>query len=91
MRKMVDNLGDIKKNLKTDKLVLGTERTVKLMKQGKLSKIFACANTEKSSFEDLENYSKLASVQLVKLEVPNDELGIICKKPFPISVIGLKK
>lgn len=88
---MVDNLGDIKKNLKTDKLVIGTERTLKSLQQGKLSKVFVSSKTQKSVVDDFAHYCKITETELVSLDVPNDELGTICKKPFPISIIGLLK
>ena len=83
-------LTEIKKNLKTEKLVLGSSRTLKLLKEGKLSKIFVSANTPKEMVEDLKYYTKLADVEVEKVDMPNDELGIYCKKPYSISVIGLK-
>ena len=88
---MVDNLGDIKKNLKTDKLVIGTERTLKSLQLGKLSKVFTSSKTTKDIVDDFEHYCNLTKTELVRLDVPNDELGTICKKPFPISVMGLLK
>ena len=88
---MVDNLVDIKKNLKTGKLVIGTERTLKSLELGKLSKVFASSKTPKNIIDDFEHYCNLSKTELVMLNVPNDELGIICKKPFSISIMGLLK
>ena len=88
---MEDKLADIKKNLKKDKLVIGSETSLKSLQQGKLSKIFVSSNTPLNIIADFEYYCNLANVELVRLDVPNDELGTICKKPFPISVMGLLK
>lgn len=81
---------EIKNNLKTEKLVLGCAKTLKLLKLGKLSKVFVSANTPKDMEEDIKYYTKLADVDVEKVNLPNDELGTYCKKPYSISVIGLK-
>jgi len=88
---MADSISDIKKLIKEDKLLLGTETTMKALKSGELSKIFKTSNCPDDLNKDLENYSNMNNVELVQLEISNDELGVICKKPFNISIIGLKK
>ena len=83
-------LADLKKLLKTDKLIIGKERTIKSLKLGKLEQVFLSSNC--SCIEDIEYYAGLSGKAKVdKLKVPNDELGVICKKPFSISVIGVLK
>ena len=41
--------------------------------------------------KDIVEYAKLSDVEVVDTAVPNDVLGTLCKKPFPISVIGLRR
>ena len=77
--------------LKTKKLVIGTDRTIKNLKLGKLGKIFLSSNCPAGVKEDVVHYSKLSKVEIIKLNYPNDEVGTLCKKPFSISVIGVKK
>ena len=85
------DIDEIKKLLKTDKLVIGTERTIKQLKLGKLAKVYLAANCAAALEEDVNHYSKIAGVPVVKLTMPNDELGVICKKQYLISVIGIAK
>ena len=80
---------EIKKNLKTDKLVIGMDKTVKLLKLGKLAKVFIAKNTAEITENDLNYYSKINNIELSKLNIDNEELGVLCKKPFSISVMGL--
>ena len=40
---------------------------------------------------DISHYAKLAKVDVAKLKLPNDELGVLCKKQFLISVLGIAK
>ncbi|MCK4590066.1 MAG: ribosomal L7Ae/L30e/S12e/Gadd45 family protein [Nanoarchaeota archaeon] len=80
----------IKKALKEDQLVFGTDRTVKLLKQGQLKKVYYSINCPESLVAELEHYGKLAGVEVVRLNKPNNELGTFCKKPFSINVLGLR-
>jgi large subunit ribosomal protein L30e len=86
-----DAAADIKKMLKSKKLVIGTEKTLKNLKKGNTSKVYLTANCPKSIKDDIKNYAKLNKAELVELNLPNDELGVICKKPFSISVLSVAK
>jgi len=82
---------DIKRLLKTKKLVMGTERVKKLARSAKLERIYISKNTPERVRNDLVYYSKLSNIKLIKLRYANDELGEICNKPFSISVLGVIK
>jgi len=88
---MKDIISEIKKALKEGKAIIGTERTLKNLKLGKVSKIYLTSNCPEDVEEDVKYYSKLAKVEVVKLKQPNDELGAICKKPFSVSVLSVVK
>ncbi len=85
------SLEELKRHIKTKNLVFGTERTLKLIRHGRLVKIFLSSNTPKDIAADCEHYAKLGSVDVVKLELTNEDLGTFCKKTFATSVIGLMK
>jgi large subunit ribosomal protein L30e len=90
LRRMTEeDLEEIRKIIKSEHLVIGTKKVLKQLRHKKLSKIFMSANVPKEIEDDLNHFSKIANIKLVKLEMPNDELGTFCKKPFSISVIGL--
>ena len=82
-------LDDIRKLLKSKKLIVGTERTMKGLKTGKVARVFYAVNCPKDVKSDLEHYCKLGDVEQVALEIDNVELGVVCKKPFSISVISI--
>ena len=84
-------VAELKKLLGTDKLIIGTERTIKLLKTGKLAKVFVSYNVAKQVKEDIEYYSGLSKTEIVETGKSNEELGVICKKPFTISVLGVAK
>ena len=81
----------IKKLIKTKNLVIGTERTIKNLKLGRVEKIIISSNCAEGVINNLNYYAGLSKAETVKVSYPNDELGIICKKPFSISVLSILK
>jgi len=84
-------MNEIKKILESDKLIIGKERTMKLLKKGKLAKIYLAKNIDKETKQDLEYYANLNKTEILNVNMSNDELGIFCKKPFSIAVLSLQK
>tara|TARA_Y100000031_G_C8002948_1_gene284456 strand:- start:185 stop:439 length:255 start_codon:yes stop_codon:yes gene_type:complete len=81
---------EIKKLLKDDKLFIGTEQTMKNVKLGNVKKVFVTSNCPQDILDDIKHYADMGKVEVVSLDVPNDELGVVCKKPFSISILGVK-
>jgi large subunit ribosomal protein L30e len=86
-----DELNEIKKLVKEGNIIIGTKDTLKRLKTGKLAKVWMSVNVPSDVKEDFVKYAAMNDVQLVSLSVPNDELGIICKKQFSVSVLSLAK
>jgi large subunit ribosomal protein L30e len=84
-------LAEIKKLLGNEKLVLGTEETLKNLKQGKVAKVYLASNASEDLKRDIEKYVKLSGAELEQLSQNNKDLGTVCKKPFAISVLSLLK
>ncbi len=89
VKEMDANISELKKLLKTDKIILGTDRTLKLLKLGSADRVFLSCNCPEEVKKDIEYYAKLSNVPLIHLKQPNDELGILCKKPYPVSVLSV--
>ncbi len=85
-----DHNATIKKLLETSKMSIGRDLVLKGLKNGKIKKVYMAKNTDADTKKDLEHYAKLGGIELIKLPLANDELGVICKKPFNISVLGQK-
>ena len=82
---------EIKKIIKAGNVVLGTQRAVKSLRLGKVEKIMVSSNCPARVEKDINYYAGLTGTEFHKLDFPNDELGIICKKPFSISVLAVVK
>lgn len=86
-----ENIRIIKKVMETGNVVIGTKETIKCMRLGKVATVYVTSNCPNGVNKDLAHYSSISGTAVVQLEQPNDELGIICKKPFAISVLGVLK
>jgi len=84
-------LTEIKKLLKSGNAVIGTERTLKNLKLGRVQKVLLSSNCPANVEKDISYYAGLSGAEPYKLEYKNDELGVICKKPFSISVLSVLK
>ena len=92
VKKNVDKvISDIKDKIIAKKAVVGKKETLRNLKLGKLQKIFLASNCPDELKEDVMYYAKLTKTEVVKLQYPNDEFGILCKKQFSISAAGLLK
>lgn len=82
---------EIRKLVKSKNLVIGTERTIRYLKLGKVDKVILSSNCPSKVAEDLSYYANLSKAETIKVSYPNEELGVICKKPFYISVLSILK
>ncbi len=86
-----DAISEIKKNLGTDKIVIGADRTIKLLKQGALKSVFVAKNAPVELKDDIKRYSGISDVSFVELDITNEELAVICRKPFNVAVISVMR
>jgi len=82
---------EIKKMLKSGNVIIGTERAIKNIKLGRVQKVLVSSNCPEGVEKDISYYASLSGAEIQKLEYPNDELSVICKKPFSISVLAFLK
>ncbi|NQU98619.1 ribosomal L7Ae/L30e/S12e/Gadd45 family protein [Candidatus Woesearchaeota archaeon] len=82
-------VAEIKKLLGNEKLVIGTDRVLKNLKLGKIEKVFLSSNCNSGTVADVKQYASFEEVTVEELDMPNDELGVFCKKPFSVSIIGI--
>ena len=85
------NSTEIKKLVKSKQLVIGTQRAIKSLKISKVQKILMSSNCPEKVEKDINYYAGINGTETYKLDLSNEELGILCKKPFSISVLALLK
>ena len=84
-------LSELKKNVGNKKLILGLNRTVKEMKKGNVNEIFLASNCSMEMKKDIEAVAKKFKIKISELDVTNEEMGVVVKKPFAVSVACLLK
>lgn len=87
----METLAELRKHVQSGKLAIGTKEVNKLLKANKVAKVFLASNCPDSVKENVKHYCSSKECQLIELAVPNDELGVLCRKPFSIAVVGVLK
>lgn len=83
-----DDIKVLKERVQDKKVVIGAERTLKYLKDKKVETVYIAKNCPEEVKKETEYYAKMAKVPVVNLDIDNEELGVVCKKNFFISVLG---
>ncbi|MFP4523604.1 MAG: ribosomal L7Ae/L30e/S12e/Gadd45 family protein [Candidatus Nanoarchaeia archaeon] len=81
---------DIIQQQKDDKLLLGMKSSIKAIRKATVSKVYLAKNCPEVIVEDIKHYAALSGVTVERLTINCDELATMCKKPFFVSVVGVK-
>jgi|SRR3989338_2747848 len=84
-----DEAENLKNQAQSGRALIGLERVLKALRSQKLGKVFLARNCPAKMKEDIQHYAALAQVPVVELEQTNEELGVLCKKNFFVSVAGI--
>lgn len=79
------SLKNLNNALKENKLFVGTESTLKALKKGKVKEVFISKNCPEYIKKRIKNYSEISESIYTELDLTNEDLGILCKKPFSIN------
>ncbi len=82
---------EVKKILKDQDIIIGAERTMKALRQGKVAQVLIASNTPDKTKKTVEHYANLSGASVRSLGLSNDELGAVCKRPFLISLLSIRK
>ena len=76
----------IKNAIDTDKITIGTDSTLKELNNGTIQTAILAKNRH-----DIETSARLSGSKVETYEGTNLDLGATARKPFAISVLGIKK
>ena len=82
---------EIKKAEAEGTLVVGTKETMKAIRNGKAARVFLAKNCPDAVRKDVEHYAKLSGFSVESVEYSNEDIGMVCKKPYSISVVCVLK
>lgn len=91
-KKAVDQdpvIQEIKANIKADNVIMGKEVTLKNLRANKTKKIYLAKNTEAATKEEILKYAGLNGVEVHETNINNEQMGVMCKKPYFVSVLSV--
>ena len=80
----------IQNAIKTNQVAMGYKESIRLVKSQTPKMIVVAKNLPENRQKEIEHNAKLGNVKLEIFEGSSKELGIVCGKPFPVSVIAIK-
>jgi large subunit ribosomal protein L30e len=80
---------EIRRAVETGKVEFGEKQTEKNILKGNGELIIISSNAKKLLKERLKHYSKLSGILFYEFKGTSIELGSVCGKPFPISVMTI--
>ncbi|AAY80070.1 50S ribosomal protein L30e [Sulfolobus acidocaldarius] len=81
--------GELKTLLRSGKVILGTRKTLKLLKTGKVKGVVVSSTLRQDLKDDIMTFSKFSDIPIYLYKGSGYELGTLCGKPFMVSVIGI--
>ncbi len=78
---------EIRRAVDTGKVSFGEKTAEKNILKGNGELIIISSNTKKLLKERLEHYTKLSEIPFYEFQGTSIELGSVCGKPFPVSVM----
>ena len=85
----MDHMTDIKTAIKQKKLCIGTKSVLANLKTGKLARVYLASNASADVAEDIARLAEMCSAEVIRLQIPNEEIGTVCKKSFSVSALGV--
>jgi large subunit ribosomal protein L30e len=83
-------LDEIREALKSNNIIIGSKRTIKNLKLGKVKKVIIANNCPEKIRKDIEYYAKLSGIEVKEFDGTAKQLGITCGKPFSIAALAIK-
>ncbi|PIN87442.1 50S ribosomal protein L30 [Candidatus Woesearchaeota archaeon CG10_big_fil_rev_8_21_14_0_10_32_24] len=87
-KEISEELKELRSKLLDNKVILGTEKTLKGLQSQSVEKVYVAKNCIESTLKDIQHYAGLAGIPVIYLDLNNEELGVFCKKNFFVSVLS---
>ena len=81
---------DIQAAMKSGKVIIGFRESVKSLKSGDVKSVIVSNNIPDNIKKDIEHNTKLSGVKLEVFEGSSKDLGVVCGKPFSVTVLAIK-
>ncbi len=87
---MADNSREIRRAVDTGNALFGKKQAEKALLVDKAEAIVISRNAPKALRETISQYSGIAGTPMIEFGGTSIELGAVCGKPFPVSVMAVK-
>ena len=71
------------------KAIIGTERIFKELRRNTLAEVIAASNCSPEALKEARRLCIAAGKPLEVVDLTAADFGIMCKKPFPIALLGI--
>ncbi len=80
---------ELRRLLKTGKVVIGVKRSLDAIRLGKAKGVVLATKLPKYIEDDVLYYAKLSGIKVIRFPGSSYELGTAVGKPFPITTIAI--
>ncbi len=87
----MDETTEIRRAVDTGKVLLGLRETEKNVLKGNGKLVVVSNNLNEKEREKLEHVAKLSDIKIYFFKGNSIQLGSVCGKPFPVSVLLIQK
>ena len=84
------NIAEFKKVIENKEVIFGSKNTLKLLRNNKLSSIYLSSDCDNNTEKEIKNMADISGISIIETGKTKEEIKFLCKKPFNISVIGVK-
>lgn len=77
--------------VKTGKISLGADSTIKNAQSGRAKMIILASNCPMKFRENIEYYCKLSKIPIVNYRGSSMDLAAVCGKPFGVSALSIRE
>lgn len=81
------SIADLREEVKKEKMIFGATSVMKLLNTKKTKKVYVTSNCPQK--ERILNLGKINGIEVVTLTETSKQIGMVCKKPFEVSALGL--
>jgi large subunit ribosomal protein L30e len=87
---MVSLTDTIQEAVKKGRVVLGYKESVKIIKSGKPNMVIIANNLPDVMKKEIEYNAKLAKIKIEVFDGSSKDLGVVCGKPFPVTILTIE-
>jgi len=75
---------------RTGKVTYGFKESLEILRSGKAKLVILTQNLPREREEKIRHYAKISGIPILQYNGSSLDLGVVCEKPFPISVMVVR-